>query len=123
MTYAYLASPYTHRDSDIRRLRLDQTRLCFVWLLKQKIWVYSPILHCRETSILHSLPTEWDFWWPLNRAMLEAADKLMIFTLEGWEDSEGIKKEVDFCHNNGKPITYVHPLAFELSNHDPRQPF
>ena len=42
---------------------------------------------------------EYSMYWPINKAMLDGADA--IYMLNGWEESEGARKEFAYaiCHD------------------------
>jgi len=111
--YSYLASPYSHADLAIMDERHDAAMCCVHWHLKNHIWVYSPIVHCHELARRYYLPRDYDFWETYNKVMLFNSNRLIILTLPGWDDSKGVKGEVDFANKIGRPITFIHPEVME----------
>jgi hypothetical protein len=109
MSYTYLATPYSHPDPRIRVQRYDWAIRCTCWLTDKKIWVFSPIIHCHELASRCMLPTDWAFWHDYNMAMLRPASRLLILTLDGWQDSRGVQEETMFAHDNGIPIEFIAP--------------
>jgi len=80
-------------------------------LLKEEIWIYSPIVHCHEMAERHKLPKDFAFWEKYNRAMLETADGLYILQLDGWELSKGLQSEIKFATKLNIPLTFLpYPL-------------
>jgi hypothetical protein len=108
MTYHYLASPYSHPNADTRERRLDAAMDATAFLLKQKLWTYSPIVHCHQLAVLHNLPTSYDFWKPYNIAMLNSAHTLLVLTIEGWDTSAGVADEIDYAHRLKLPTKFIH---------------
>jgi Domain of unknown function (DUF1937) len=115
MSYTYLASPYSHPDRHVRAQRYDHVILCTYWLIKRKIWTFSPIVHCQEIAIRCILPTDWAYWHDYNMAMLRPASRLLILTLEGWQDSRGVQEETMFAHDNGIPIEFIAPHVHTIT--------
>lgn len=109
MTFAYLASPYSHPDEDVREARYLEALKATAWLLQNKIWVHSPIVHCHELAKLYRLPKDANFWMDYNFAVLERASELLILTIDGWQSSHGIRQEYDRSKIKGIPSWALTP--------------
>lgn len=118
MSYIYLASPYSHREPRTRRKRYLAARDAVAWLLNQRQWVYSPIVHCHALSLAHDLPTHAAFWREYNFAMLAPASELMILTLPNWATSGGIIAERAEATRLGLPVTYLRPELCGIADGD-----
>ena len=51
----------------------------------------------------YGLPTGWEFWEWLDRQHLHHCDRMIVLTLEGWDESHGVRAEIerivkDFLH-------------------------
>ena len=105
----YLASPYSHRDPIIRQRRFDLAvdYVSIVMLRPQAI--YSPIVHCHPVALKHKLPKGWDFWKLHDLAILRHADELQILCIPGWQDSVGVRNEINFAMSAGIRIAYIEP--------------
>lgn len=89
----YLASPYSHDSWHVRETRyLNAVKAC-EFLLAQRRWVYSPIVHCHELAKMVALPGDFGFWKDYNFAMLSRCETFMILRIEGWETSKGVSTE------------------------------
>lgn len=127
MSYIYLASPYSHPDLRVRRDRYYATQDCVAWMLANRIWVYSPIVHCHFMAIEYELPKDAKYWRPYNRAMLRYAAALWTLRIPGWQNSEGIKDELESAlelvvdnrgHITPGGYTYTHtPIPSEILYH------
>lgn len=106
----YLASPYTnfHGGHDQAYLwacaasayLFDKGELCF-----------SPIAHCHPIAErMDSTPRTIEQWIRFNTRMLEHFDGMKILTLDGWEESRGIKFETEAMILSGKILTYLAPI-------------
>ncbi len=126
MSFRYLASPYMHPDADVRLNRFNEAVRCMHWLLYQRIWTFSPIVHGHSIAVQFGMPKDAQFWTKFNEAILEKADEMLILTLDGWEDSKGIRDEVAFCCRPERqyyiPIRYISPQAYTISLPDLPQP-
>lgn len=112
MAYIYLASPYSHKNENIRHQRYLQVSQVVVQMLQSKIHVYSPIVHCHEIAKRFKLPKDFTFWNNYNEAMLVPATSLYILQLDGWKESKGIQGEIRIALANNIPIVQL-PFPLE----------
>jgi hypothetical protein len=113
MTYAYLASPYTHTDAAVQHSRYEAVLKATAYLLSHHDWVYSPIVHCHELARVHNMPTDALFWRMYNEAMLAPADTLYLFNVNGLHESKGVRHELAYARTLKKPVHLVTPHADE----------
>lgn len=107
MSFWYLASPYSHPDAKVRELRYHTTMSATAWLLMQKKWVYSPIVHCHEMALAYALPTDAEFWKDYNLAVLSAAAGVYVLMMDGWKESRGVKMELIWAIEQDKSIVEI----------------
>jgi hypothetical protein len=120
--YLYLASPYSHENPEIMQLRYRCAMDATAVLLCTQITVYSPIVHCHEIGLIRSLPKDFEFWRRHNYRMLSSAKKLLVLMLDGWENSIGVRAEIDYALIHGKPVIYAYPNEIDngtYSHDDP----
>lgn len=103
----YLASPYTHPDADERHRRYVAARHAVAYLLNERRWVYSPIVHCHDLALAEKLPTDWVFWKDYNFYMLSRCTQLAILRIDGWEQSKGVAAELTEATRIGLPYIYL----------------
>ena len=109
MSYTYLASPYSHRNPTVRGARYHAALNATAALLKQRHWVYSPIVHCHALAYTHKLPTDAGFWREYNLIMLKPASGLIVLTIAGWDISLGVQGEIAFANTHSIPIKHLSP--------------
>jgi hypothetical protein len=107
MSYVYLASPYSHANPRVMQDRYERAMTALNWLINQRIWTYSPIVHCHELAGRFNLPKDIDFWASYDRAMLVPAKALIILTIDGWTISRGIDLERRIALEERIPIKYL----------------
>lgn len=107
MSFIYLASPYTHADPAVVQQRHDTVMEFVAEQLAHKVWIYSPIVHCHELSLRHTLPGDFEFWKEYNFAMLAKASHLWVLALDGWDSSKGVRAELDLAAQLSIPTTLV----------------
>ncbi len=98
----YLASPYSDPDPLVRKARYEAACDRAARLLGEGRLVYSPVVHSHALAE-RGLPGDWTFWAEHNRAMLERSSSLIVLTLPGWEDSEGVQAEIALARSLGLP--------------------
>ena len=102
----YLASPYTHVDAAVRESRFDAACLATSALMRAGLSVYSPIVHSHPL-VRFGLPIEWEFWKAHDCEHLRRSDKVVVLTLDGWEESRGVRAEVELAIDLDLPIRYM----------------
>ena len=106
----YLASPYSHPDEAVRVARYELAMAAVVWLARQRIWTYSPIVHWHEAAKTFTLPTDAGFWLDCNSdAQLACRDGTIILCIPGWKESKGVTGEISFALKHGLGLTELLP--------------
>ena len=112
-TYIYLASPYSAPDPHTMELRyLGVMRACH-WLLRQRLWTYSPIVHCHEIAKTYALPKDRAYWQEYNDAMLRGADELLVLAIAGWRESTGVTAEIAYAREIDKPTRLLRLQGYD----------
>ena len=105
----YLASPYTHDDPNIINERYEKIEKVATVLLIEGYILYEPIVSNHHKSKKYELPSNFEFWKRSNDAFIEKCDGLIVCKLEGWENSKGVKNEIDIAKKLNKDIYYIDP--------------
>lgn len=110
----YLASPYSHIDTNIRDARFHAVCRAAARFMAVGCLIFSPIAHTHPIAMAGQLPTDWEFWKAYDRAMLDAASHLWVLMLPGAMKSRGVLCEIQYMESRLKPIRYVYPTDEEL---------
>lgn len=103
----YLASPYTHADSVVKKARAEQATEAAVKLLHLGIFVFAPIPY-NEPWEKYNLPGDWAFWCEFDKSFVERCDGgLIVLMLDGWDKSTGVTAEIEFAKSLNLPIFYA----------------
>ena len=106
----YVCSPYTHPDPAVREQRFHAACAMTARLMLEGHVVYSPIVHSHPL-VAHGLPINWSFWQYFDLRHLEFSDEVVVLMLDGWEQSAGVRAEIEKATELGKPVWYRAPLG------------
>jgi hypothetical protein len=106
-TLIYLACPYTHLAADVRLQRFQQATRAAAALIRQRHVVFSPITMTHPIDIemagsQNTLGSE--FWVAFDETFMERCDLFVLLPLEGWQQSRGITREIEYFQKAGKPL-------------------
>jgi hypothetical protein len=103
----YLGVPYSDPDPAVKQKRFEQVTDKTGELMQQGHIVYSPITACHPVAVRCDLPGSWEYWGALDRTFIDWCEEVWILKLDGWEDSTGLKAEVEIAREMGKPVRYI----------------
>lgn len=107
----YLASPYSHKDPIIVDTRVKLTMQCTASLIRKKLFVWSPIVHCHEMAKLYGMPTDAAFWMEYNFDFIRHCEAVYVFKIHGWDTSLGVTEEINVAKALFIPVRYVDVLG------------
>lgn len=102
----YLACPYTHSDPLVKQERFDLVTKLAGQLMNQGHIIFSPITHCHPIAEFCSLPGDWKYWEKTCRAYMRYSSEMIVYQLDGWDKSDGVKAEMEIAVEMGIPIYY-----------------
>jgi len=127
--FAYIASPYTHEDPEIRHKRYIEACNFVRWVaLTVKLTPYSPIVHWHDIAVKNDLPKDHEFWNKMDKDLLVEATTMYVLGIDGWKESKGIASEVLFATRhkinsvfaeprpgaNNEPHYHITPLKYKI---------
>jgi hypothetical protein len=118
MNLIYLASPYSHADPAIKQQRVFAIARVAGDLINQGCLVFSPIAH-GETIVLNNpgFGDDWARWQLVSRGMIAKCDEFWVVMIDGWNESNGVRAEIAIAHELGKPVQFLYPKSFELTEY------
>jgi hypothetical protein len=119
----YLACPYTDANREVREFRFRSATLVAAEMIRGGRVVYSPITMTHPLDALLAGEAQTlgsDFWLNFDRAFMDACDDLAVLTLAGWEESQGVQREIAHFVSQGKPVEYLKP-PLSLGNADSKK--
>lgn len=103
MSQIYLALPYSGQEE---KSFLHANRVAGL-LMEDGHIVFSPISHSHSIGVHRN---DWEFWQKQDLAWLNLCDELMVLKNEGWEESRGVRREIEFADSLCLPIRYLKPM-------------
>jgi len=109
-TFAYLATPYAHKTAYIRDLRAKAALRITGFLMKNRLHVFSPIVHNHKINQSGALK-DWthEDMMDYDAPFMAVASVLIVGQLPGWITSEGIKQERAIFKDMKKPEMLYDP--------------
>lgn len=110
-----MAAPYSHDDPRVRHGRAIHVSI-FVADLYQMYpdhSFFSPISHSHMLAKYGHLEGAFDFWREFDEAMIGRSDEVWVFTVDGWEESKGVKAETEYAEFIGLPVRYTRTGVFD----------
>lgn len=105
----YLGAPYSHKNPEVMLERYYKITEYTADLMKKGYAVFSPITYGKPIADLHDLPHTYEFWLSFDLKMLEACSEFWVLQLDGWEESKGLKAEIEFAKENKITTFYTPP--------------
>jgi hypothetical protein len=102
----YLASPYSHPEPCVREERFHAVCQKAAELIREGMIVFCPIAHSHPMTVF-GLPVDWDYWEAFDRAYLSVCNELLVLTLPGWEESQGVQAEIAIMRSLGKTVRFI----------------
>jgi len=103
----YLASPYSHPEKHVRELRYLQVTEYTAKQVAVGNIVFSPITYGHVLSEHVDMPTDFEFWSDFCLTFLSKCSEMHVLKIDGWEVSNGIDQEEQYCYVNNIPIKYI----------------
>jgi len=108
----YLAIPYSNEDESVMDFRAEISDMICADLMNQGRLIYAPISSCHHIAKKYGLPREWEFWQRLDREFVKICGRIIVITLDGWENSVGVQAEISLAKKYGLEIEYIDPASY-----------
>jgi hypothetical protein len=57
-----------------------------------------------------------DYWVAFDEAFMKMCSEMVVIRLDGWESSNGIRREIAYFTDHKKPIRYMDPPISIMSD-------
>jgi hypothetical protein len=102
----YVASPYSSPIVGAPLLRFQKVRRFTIHLINQGQVPFSPIVYCHEMCAAGGIRTDAGTWFEFNSNMLRIAEAMFVYCLPGWQDSKGVRIELQQPKAVRIPVAY-----------------
>lgn len=110
----YVGTPYSKYVDGIDAAFVEAAKLT-ARLMRKGLKVYSPIAHTHPLAMYGKIdPMDHSIWLPFDGAMMDKADAMIVAMMFGWEDSKGVRHEIDVFTAAGKPVFFLNPDDLSL---------
>lgn len=106
----YLACPYSHPDMSIRINRFEESARAAAHLIHEGSFVYSPITMTHPIDLVMAAEGDTmgsDYWVDFDEAFMDVCCEMIILTIPGWAESQGIAREIAYFESAQKPVRYL----------------
>jgi hypothetical protein len=103
----YLASPYSkYPQGKVAAFEAVCEKAAEMMLMGDL--VFCPIAHSHPIEDIGMVDIQpGNFWLKQDFAVLERCDELAVYKMPSWEESYGVRKEIEFAQKNNIPVTYI----------------
>lgn len=118
----YLASPYSSRYGHLRAERYKAARRALHHLVEHGEVVFAPVVYGHPLDEAVPGTRDADYWMRLCLPIMIACARVYVLTIDGWNTSNGLRREVALASEFGKPIHGFNPWdEEEFTAHDIRR--
>jgi nucleoside 2-deoxyribosyltransferase len=119
----YLGTPYCYRpkskeiginkpdtkekDRQIREERFEKVSEVAAKLFNSGFDVFSPISMSHPIAKYMENAGQFDVWEEFDYRMILLSHMLFVLCVNGWKDSDGVAKEINFAKEQGIPVIYI----------------
>lgn len=105
----YLACPYTDPNPKIMQLRYAVNAQVAADLFKEGIMVFAASMHNAFIEEIANLKDRFSTWQAFNHLMIERSDRVLVVTLDGWEQSKGVQDQIQYAKKLNKNVELIEP--------------
>ena len=103
----YLATPYSHPDPAVKQRRFEIACSEALRLMIEGHVVFSPIAHSHAIETVTNQSNPHEFWMRQDFHILSKCDTLVILLIDGWDQSRGVREEIEYALLWGIPLVYL----------------
>lgn len=103
----YIGSPYSHPDPEVVEENYKKVSRLAAKLCSKGHVAFSPITYGHTLLGFHEMPGDWEFWKSFCLSFLEKSDELLVYKMEGWENSKGLAAEIEYAMEKNIVIKWL----------------
>ncbi|WP_054310131.1 DUF1937 family protein [Mesorhizobium sp. 1M-11] len=118
MRKIFLAGPYGHADREVVDRRFNEANAVAAKIARSGSTVFSQI------SMSHPINghlSDLDkaaigkLWAPIDQVFMEAMDEIVVIDGPGWQESAGVKREMEFFESKGRRVSLWSDVEHEFA--------
>jgi len=103
----YVGTPYSRWPEGLEAAFQEAARVA-AWLASRGVNVFCPITHSHPLAVYGKLDAkDHEFWLGLDYPLMAASMGMVAVKMDGWEDSLGMRDEIEYFEAADKPIYYM----------------
>lgn len=110
MKFIYLSSPYSHPEASVRDERFKAACKKAAQYASKGIAIFCPIAQSHPVAdyMAEEDRMNFDLWMKLDLPLVRFADELHVLCIDGWRQSRGVTKEIEYANQLGIPVKQVY---------------
>ena len=106
--------PFSSPDEQIRNARFEAANKYAAGLMSEGHIVFSPLSHSVPISKYLGNPNDSDFYVRQDLYWLMHCNEAHVLMLDGWEQSKGIKRELDEAIQRDIAVKFIKPIQIDM---------
>ena len=118
MLKIFLAGPYGHTDAEIVERRFLEANTVAAKIARSGAAVFSQI---SMSHPINNCMTDLDkaaigkVWAPIDLIFMEAMTEIVVIDGPGWQESAGVKREMEYFQSRGLPVSLWSEIQTEFA--------
>jgi len=108
----YLGTPYSNANDYLINFRAEMVDIIAHDLTMKGRAIYSPISSWHQIACKFEMSKTFEFWEKMNLSFLCKCKQLIVVMLPGYEESIGLRGEIEFAIQNDIPIEFLDPAPY-----------
>ncbi|WP_329408591.1 DUF1937 family protein [Nocardia vinacea] len=107
MRRIFLACPYSNSDPEIVHERFLRCNEVAATIVRSGHAVFSQVSmsHPINEALGEEAAVVGKLWAPIDAVFMEMMDELVVVDIAGWEQSSGIKREIEFFRSRSRAVS------------------
>ncbi|MEN0134238.1 MAG: DUF1937 family protein [Rhodococcus sp. (in: high G+C Gram-positive bacteria)] len=121
MRKIFLACPYSHADPAVTHERFLAGNEVAGYIVESGHAVFSQVSMSHPVNLTFAGKDNaaiGRMWGPVDRVFMDAMEELIILDLPGWDQSSGIRREIEFFESRGARVSLWSEVSAEFVAHE-----
>lgn len=117
MRKVFLACPYSHADAEVVNERFVKCNAVAATIVESGNAVFSQVSMSHPINLAlknQDRAAIGKLWGPIDALFMDMMEELIILDLPGWDQSSGIKREIEFFEARGRRVSLWSAVSKEF---------